>query len=94
MFSGGGPGVAHHHADIFLFEPGSDRYLGRLCGYAQCPKGKSDCLTPGCGLAPFLKQHEGFSLYLDALAPDRTVPLFDRAAGLLRLAADLDAGTP
>ncbi len=92
LFAGGGPGVAHHQADIFLFEPQTDHYLGRLCYFGQCPKGKSDCLTPGCGRAPFLKQHEDFALYPDALAPNRAVPLFDRATGLSRRAADLDAG--
>jgi hypothetical protein len=33
-------GVAHHQVDVFLFGPGSDRYLGRLCPFGQCPKGR------------------------------------------------------
>jgi hypothetical protein len=70
--------VANHQVDTFLFEPGSDRYLGRLCSFAQCPKGKRDCLTPGCGAVPFNKIVEGFR-------PDDTqlagaVPLYERAS--------------
>ena len=38
-----GIGVAHHQVDVFIMEPGSDRYLGRLCTYSQCPRGKPDC---------------------------------------------------
>jgi len=37
-------GVAHHQVDVFLFEPGSDAYLGRLCGYGVCPKRKAGLL--------------------------------------------------
>src|SRR5882672_287281 len=35
LFEESGTGVAHHQADIFLFEPGGNRYLGRLCYYGQ-----------------------------------------------------------
>ena len=31
-------GVAHHQVDVFLLEPGTDRYLGRLCRFGQCPR--------------------------------------------------------
>ncbi len=41
--------VAHHQVDLFLMEPGTDRYLGRLCPFGQCPKGKPECFVPGCG---------------------------------------------
>lgn len=74
-------GVAHHQVDVFLFEPGSDAYLGRLCGYGVCPKGKPDCSTPGCGRHPFLKQHEDFVLDPAALAPDRAIRLYHAADG-------------
>jgi hypothetical protein len=66
-------GVAHHQVDVFLFEPGSDRYLGRLCTYAVCPKGKPECSTPGCGREPLLKQHDDFTFDPDALSEDRVV---------------------
>ena len=68
-------GVAHHQVDIFILEPGSDRYLGRLCSYNQCPKGKPECRVAGCGLTPLLRQHEDFRLSMSALLPDRSVIL-------------------
>jgi hypothetical protein len=86
-----GIGIAHHQVDIFLFGKGWNDYLGRLCTYAQCPKGKLDCLTPGCGRELFLKQHQGFVLKPDALAADRAVPLYERGRGLLRRASDCEA---
>ena len=54
-------GVAHHQVDVFLLEPGTNRYLGRLCYFAQCPKGKKECLVEGCGRTPLLRQHENFA---------------------------------
>jgi hypothetical protein len=81
-----GIGVAHHQVDTFLIEPGSNRYLGRLCWYNECPKGKDDCLAPGCGRTKFLKQHIDFRLDPDALAEQRIIRLYDRAAGRLRSA--------
>jgi hypothetical protein len=74
-----GVGVAHHQLDVFLVESGSDRYLGRLCTFGACPKGKPECLVPGCGATPFLRQHGDFVLKLDALAPDRIIPLDGQA---------------
>jgi hypothetical protein len=82
-------GVADHQVEVFIFEPGSDRYLGRLCHFNACPKGKPECLVPGCGEPPFLKQHEDFRFDAQALAPDRLVILFDRAALVRRRAVDL-----
>ncbi len=38
--AGANAGIVAEQLDVFLFEPGSDRYLGRLCEYSQCPKGK------------------------------------------------------
>lgn len=74
-------GVAHHQVDVFIMEPGTDRYLGRLCIFGTCPKGKPECLVPGCGASLFLRQHEDFVLDPAALHPDRSVVLFDRATG-------------
>jgi hypothetical protein len=45
--------VSDVQVDAFLFEPGTDAYLGRLCRFAQCPKGKRECLAPGCGAIAF-----------------------------------------
>lgn len=50
--AGVGLSVVGHQLDVFLFEPGSDRYLGRLCGFNRCPKEKPECFTPGCGETP------------------------------------------
>lgn len=71
-------GVAHHQVDVFLMEPGTDRYLGRLCCFGQCPKGKPDCLVAGCGAPLFLRQLEDFRLDPAALQPGRTTVLFER----------------
>lgn len=74
-----GIGLAHHQVDLFIFEPGTSRYMGRVCTYAQCPKGKRDCGTPGCGETPFLKQIRGFVLEPDALDPAQCICLYDEA---------------
>ncbi len=42
-------GVAHHQVDVFLIAPETDAYLGRLCNFGECPKGKPDCLVQDCG---------------------------------------------
>ncbi|SOD89861.1 hypothetical protein [Caenispirillum bisanense] len=80
-------GLATHGVDTFLFEPGSDRYLGRLCHFAQCPKGKPDCRTPGCGATAFNKVVPGFTLHRDLLAAARV--LYRRDAGVVLRAVDL-----
>lgn len=67
--------IAHHQVDVFIMEPNSDRYLGRLCTYSQCPKGKQECRVPGCGSTPLLRQHEDFELIASALAPERSIHL-------------------
>jgi len=88
-----GAGVASHQFDVFVLEPGTDRYLGRLCEFNRCPKGKPECLVAGCGAVPFLRQHEEFRWRPRALARDRAVPLFDRARGRLGRAVDLPLPT-
>ena len=72
-------GVAHHQLDAFIMQHGTDRYLGRLCTFARCPRDKPECLTPGCGDVPLLKQHEQFVLLENALHPDRSIVLFERS---------------
>ena len=71
------------------FEPDSDRYLGRLCRYSMCPKGKLDCLVPGCGAIPFNKVVEGFQPYADIVASAADTMLYERGRGRLRSALDL-----
>lgn len=87
--AGIGMSVTAHQVDMFLFEPGSDRYLGRLCHYNQCPKGKLDCLVPGCGTIPYNKVVEGFRPYADIVASAADTMLYDRGRGRLRSALDL-----
>lgn len=82
-------GVASHQVDVFVFEPGTDRYLGRLCQFNSCPKGKPECRVPDCGTTMFLRQHAGFQWRPDSLAADRIMCLFDRATDERRHAAGL-----
>jgi hypothetical protein len=86
-----GFGVANHEIEIFLLEPGSNRYLGRLCKFAQCPKGKRACAAPGCGSMAFLQQHAGFVFWPDTLRDDRSILLYDRDEKVVRRAADIPA---
>ena len=87
--AGVGTSIANHEVDVFLFEPQSDRYLGRLCSYNQCPKGKPNCAVPGCGAIPFNKRIAEFEPRGDLLAPAAQAMLYQRGAGLLRSALDL-----
>lgn len=84
-------GVASHQLDVFLLEPGSDRYLGRLCSFNQCPKGKPECQVTGCGAVPFNKHVAAFIPHADLLAPARHAMLYERGVGRLRSALDLPA---
>ena len=71
-------GVAHHQVDIFVMEPKTDRYLGRLCIFGSCPKGKDACRVAGCGDPKFLQRHEGFTFEPETLDRDISVVLFER----------------
>jgi hypothetical protein len=75
--------------DVFLFQPGTDAHLGRLCEFNQCPKGKPDCLTPGCGDIPFNKKHEDFTPEPNILAGADKAMLYRRGEGVLMSALDL-----
>ena len=81
-------GVAHHQVDVFIMEVGSDRYLGRLCCFNMCPKGKSECDVPGCGVTAFLRQHDKFSFDPTGLHPEKVVVLFDRGSTVDSSAAE------
>jgi hypothetical protein len=70
-------GVAHHQVDIFVIEPNTNRYLGRLCVFGSCPKGKDKCRVPGCGEYKFLQQHEGFRFESKDLDDETNVVLFE-----------------
>lgn len=87
--SGAETNVVDHQLDVFLIEPGSGRYLGRLCRFNACPKQKRECLEPGCGEIPFNQQFSDFILSPDLLEPARYATLYRRGEGRLRLALDL-----
>ncbi len=87
--AGSGVSVASHQLDVFLFEPETDHYLGRLCWFNRCPKEKRDCLAPGCGEVPFNKRIVGFRPHADLLATAGQTLLYRRGAGRLRSALDL-----
>jgi hypothetical protein len=87
--SGKGPSTANHQVEIFLIEQGTDTYLGRLCNFNQCPKGKPECRVPGCGAIPFNKRVDGFAPHADLLAPASYAMLYRRGVGRLRSALDL-----
>ena len=84
-------GVADHQVEIFILQGQVNAYRGRLCPFAQCPKGKRECLVPGCGRDAFLQQHAGFAFWPDALAPDKVMHLYDRQRGILRHASETPA---
>lgn len=92
--AGTGISVASHQLDVFLIEPESDRYLGRLCPFNQCPKGKPDCLVLGCGAIPFNKRIADFTPSSDLLAPASYTMLYRRGVGRLRSALDLPTVYP
>jgi hypothetical protein len=87
--SGKGPSTANHQVEIFLIEPGTDRYLGRLCNFNACPKGKPQCGVPGCGAIPFNKRIAAFVPHADLLASATYAMLYRRGSGRLRSALDL-----
>lgn len=86
---GAGPSVTGHQVEVFLFEPESDRYLGRICSFNICPKGKPDCAVPGCGAVPFNKTVAGLEPHADLLAPAAHAMLYRRGRGRLMSALDL-----
>jgi hypothetical protein len=85
-----GYGPAVQEMEVFLLEPGTNRYLGRVCHFRQCPAAKRDCLATGCGRQPFQKQHEEFSFWPQAIADGMAIRLYDRTGGgMIAHAADL-----
>jgi len=88
--SGTGISIVGHQLDIFLFEPGTDQYLGRLCYFGTCPKpGKRACVEPGCGDIAFNQKIATFKPYADLLEPATYAMLYRRGQGLIRSALEL-----
>lgn len=92
--AGIGMSVVSHQLDIFLFEPGSDHYLGRLCSFARCPKDKPECAVPGCGAVPFNKRIAEFTPRAELLAGVGEATLYRRGVGRLRSALHLPVPAP
>ena len=67
---------AHHQVELFLLDAEDDSHRGRLCNYRECPAHKEDCLAPGCGEIPWLRQLDGFKWNPASLAPDRCTVLY------------------
>jgi hypothetical protein len=77
-------GVAHHQVDVHVFDFASSKYRGRLCIFGQCPKpGKRECLVPGCGEQPFLRQFEDYRFKPGLFASEPKVVLFERSTNFL-----------
>lgn len=81
-------GVADHQVDVFLLEPGSDAYLGRLCHFNRCPKSRPECAVPGCGATSFLRQFPEFEVDDDILADVERSTLYTRTDGIRCSATD------
>ncbi len=78
LFQAEDVGVAHHQVDVFIFEPTTNRYLGRLCHFKACPNDKPECRVPRCGENQFLRQHEDFVLDPAAVSAAHAVTLYER----------------
>jgi hypothetical protein len=87
--TGKGISVVSHQLDAFLIEPATNHYLGRLCHFNECPKGKRECEIPGCGDIPFNRRFPDFSPSDDLLAPAEYAMLYRRGQGRLQRAQNL-----
>jgi hypothetical protein len=82
-------GVADHQVDVFLFEPRTDAYLGRLCHFNRCPKSRPECAAPGCGAIPFNRRFPDFEVHPDIVENVEGATLYTRADGVRRSALGL-----
>lgn len=79
--------ITNNDLDVFLFAVDTDRHLGRLCPFNQCPKGRRDCFVPGCGAVAFAQVVEGFTIRDDLLT--RQAVLYRRGEGRVMSALEL-----
>ncbi len=72
--------AAHHQVDVFLIEPITNKYLGRLCKFSTCPKkDKLECkFIPNCGRIPLLEQIQDFTINPEDYSDNNTIILFER----------------
>jgi hypothetical protein len=85
-------GIAHHQADVHIFDAVTGKYLGRLCHFGECPKPqKRECLVPDCGSQPFLLQFAQYRFRPAQFESEDKVILFDRAEGFVVQPPRMDA---
>ncbi len=82
FIANGNFGVSNNEFDVFLLDATSSKYLGNLCSYARCPKGKEDCQTPACGEVRFLKLYRGFTFYPDSVNSADRIDVYDAPEAL------------
>ncbi len=70
--------LAHHHFSIHLVDHASNRYLGMVCHYSQCPKHKPECQVPGCGADKFVQILPWFKFKPERLNSHNSLVLFER----------------
>lgn len=70
--------IAHHVFSVHLVDTATTRYHGMVCHYGQCPKGKRECLVPGCGDSKFVRVLEHFELKPARLNSHNSQVLFER----------------
>lgn len=73
-----GINVAHHQVEVCLMEQGTGKFIGFLCNFTKCPKGKPGCFVDGCGKPLYLKLYEDFKFDAHALSAGRARVLFER----------------
>ena len=78
FISRGKYGVSNNEFDIFLIDSESNKFLGNLCRYATCPKGKDDCSVRGCGKVPHLQKFKQFTFFPDAANQDKRIDIYDK----------------
>lgn len=73
--------IAHHLFCIHLVDMATQRYLGMVCHYNQCPKKKEPCRVPGCGARKFVQILPWFHFKPHRLNSYNSQVLFERKPG-------------
>lgn len=72
--------IAHHTFCIHLINQSDNRYLGMVCHFSKCPKGKRECMVRGCGANRFVQILPWFHLKASRLNEYNSQVLFQREA--------------
>ena len=73
-------GVEHHMFCLHLVEKATQRYLGMVCHFKQCPKGNPECQVSGCGKFQHVRILPWFKFKPERLNSHNSLVLFERAA--------------